>query len=172
MTLATSTRILGLLFALLAGACARPFVASTPVGFVELEHQSREGFDYRSTQPDGLVTAVRVIANEPQGTLAFWSRAIQNQLRETRGYSLLAKRAVTSLDGTPGEQLQFGHDEGQKPHLYVLTLFADQDDIFIMEQGGEKELFERHRPELDAAVANFSIRSGFGRFFSYGGRTE
>ncbi len=161
-----------LLFALLATSCARPFIANTPSGFAELEHQQRVNFDYRATHPDGLVTSVRVIANEPQGSLAFWSRAIENQLRDGRGYSMLGKKAVTSLDGTAGEQLQFGHDEAQKPHLYTLTLFVDQDDIFIVEQGGEKELYEKHRSELDTAVASFSIRSGFARFFSYGGRTD
>jgi len=166
------SRMLLLLATALSCACARPFVASTPAGFVELEHQSRSGYDYRATHPDGLVTAVRVIANSPQGSLAFWSRAIENQMRESHGYSLLAKRVMTSIDGTPGEQLQFGHDEGQKPHIYSLTLFVDRSDIFILEQGGDKELVDRHRAELDAAVASFSIRSGLSRFFSYGGRSE
>ena len=159
---------------LLAGsatlACARPFVATTPAGFLELDHQSNAGYDYRATHPDGLVTSVRVIANSPQGALAFWSRAIENQMRESHGYALLEKRAVTSRDGTAGEQLRFGHDEGQKPHLYRITLFADKDDIFILEQGGSKELMEAHASELDGAVSSFSIRSGLARFFSYGGR--
>jgi hypothetical protein len=153
-------------------ACARPFVATTPAGFLELNNQSNVGFDYRATHPDGLVTSVRVIANKPQGTLAFWSRAIENQMRESHGYSLLARRPMTSRDGTAGEQLQFGHDEGQKPHLYYLTLFADQEDIFILEQGGNKELVERHAAELDSAVTTFSIRTGLARFFSYGGRAS
>ena len=152
--------------------CARPFVATTPAGFLELDNQGDAGFDYRATHPDGLVTSVRVIANKPQGTLAFWSRAIENQMRESHGYSLLAKRTMTSRDGTAGEQLQFGHDEGQKPHLYYLTLFADQEDIFILEQGGDKELVERHASELELAVTTFSIRTGMARFFSYGGRAS
>ena len=166
------TQSLLILMASLCFSCARPFVTNTPSGFAELEQQRHAGFDYRATHPDGLVTSVRVIANEPQAFLSFWSRAIENQMRDSRGYSLLGKKAVTSHDGTPGEQLQFGHDEGQKPHLYTLTLFADQNDIFILEQGGEKELYERHRSELDAVVASFSIRSGLARFFSYGGRTD
>lgn len=171
--MATIHRI-ALVFAtsLCLAACARPFVATTPAGFLELNNQSNAGFDYRATHPDGLVTSVRVIANKPQGTLAFWSRAVENQMRESHGYSLLAKRPMTSRDGTAGEQLQFGHDEGQKPHLYYLTLFADQDDIFILEQGGNKELVERHASELDSAVTTFSIRTGLARFFSYGGRAS
>ncbi len=151
-------------------ACARPFVATTPAGFLELDHQSDAGFDYRATHPDGLVTSVRVISNRPQGTLEFWSRAIETQLRENHGYSLLAKRSLLSRDGTAGEQMRFGHDEGQKPHLYTLTVFADQEDIFILEQGGDKDLVERHASELDAAVSSFSTRSGLARFFSYRGR--
>lgn len=157
---------------MLVAGCARPFVATTPAGFLELDHQGDAGFDYRATHPDGLVTSVRVIANKPQGELAFWSRAIENQIRDSRGYALLEKRAVMSRDGTAGEQLRFGHDEGQRPHLYTLTLFADKSDIFILEQGGSKELMQKHASELDAAVTSFSIRSGLGRFFSYGGRTS
>lgn len=170
--MATTTAISStLLVACLSlSGCARPFVATTPAGFVELDHQRDAGFDYRATHPDGLVTAVRVVANRPKGTLEFWSRAIENQLRAAHGYSLIEKRAVTSRDGTRGEQLRFGHDEGQKPHLYRLTLFADAQDIFILEQGGERELVQRHSSELDAAVSSFSIRSGLARFFSYGGR--
>jgi len=159
------------LVCLLASACARPFVAKTPTGFVELERQNTAGYDYRATHPDGLVTSVRVVANEPRGSLSFWSRAIENQMRETHGYSLLGRRTATSVDGTLGEQLQFGHDEGQKPHLYLLTLFADQDDIFILEQGGDKNLVEQHRSELNAAISGFSIRSGLARFFSYRGHS-
>ena len=169
-----TTHAIALLFAagLSLDACARPFVATTPTGFLELNNQDNTGFDYRATHPDGLVTSVRVIANKPRGTLAFWSRAIENQMRESHGYSLLAKRPMTSRDGTAGEQLQFGHDEGQKPHLYYLTLFADQDDIFILEQGGDKQLVERHASELDSAITTFSIRTGLARFFSYGGRAS
>jgi hypothetical protein len=153
-----------------ATSCARPFVATTPAGFLELDHQDSVGYDYRAAHPDGLVTSVRVIANKPQGALSFWSKAVENQMRQNYGYALLEKRAVSSRDGTAGEQLRFGHDEGQQPHLYAITIFADQQDIFILEQGGAKNLMEKHALELDAAVSSFSVRSGVGRFFSYRGR--
>lgn len=159
------------LLSLVAG-CARPFTVQTPNGFVEVEdkEQGKELFDYRAAHPDGIVTAVKVLRHDPRGDLAFWSRAIQNEMRNFRGYALLEKRPVRSADGVAGEQLRFGIDLGDRPHLYRVTVFLDEDDIFILEQGGRAELVKAHTKELDDAIVSFRIRTGLGRFFSYGGR--
>ena len=75
-------------------ACGRPFVPVTPNGFVELEKPSAQGYDYRAAHPDGIVTAVRVVRNQPEGDLAFWTRAIENQLRQVKGYRLIEQSTV------------------------------------------------------------------------------
>ncbi|MBK8695820.1 MAG: hypothetical protein IPN17_27040 [Deltaproteobacteria bacterium] len=67
----TTLRRLPLLLALslLAPACAS-FHVNTPNGFAELEDDSR--YDYRATNADGVVIAVRVMRNEPEASLEFW----------------------------------------------------------------------------------------------------
>ncbi len=145
-----------LLLALTTVGCGHSFEASTPQGFVELEDQ--EEYDYRATTADGLVIAVRELEHEPKGTQDFWTRAIENQLRQKGGYALLGKHDVTTKTGLKGKQLRFGHDEGGTPYLYVLTLFVTDDTLYLMESGGTKELVERHREQLEWAIQNFRAK--------------
>lgn len=137
-------RAVALAFALatfaLAG-CGRPFDVKTAPGFVELENQ--DPWSYRATTPEGIVVAVRVVEDEGRGDIAFWAQAVTLQLRESSGYALLSAEDVTSLDGTKGRKLTFGHDEDGKPFLYVVTLYTAQERVFVVEAGGEKSAFER-----------------------------
>lgn len=150
-------RAIGLFVVGLAG-CGAAFEASTPPGFVELRGQDDAGYAYRATNADGLVMAVRQVKNDPKGELAFWERAIENQLRQRAGYSLLEKRDTAGAEGVRGRQLRFGHDEGKTPHLYYLTLFVTEKDIILVEQGGTKELVESHASDLDSAIARFRVK--------------
>jgi hypothetical protein len=140
------------------GGCGHAFEVSTPPGFVELKEQQDAGYAYRATSADGLVIAVRQFDNDPKGEISFWEQAIENQLRQRAGYSLLDKRDAKSADGTPGRQLRFGHDEGKTPHLYYVTLFVNDRHIYLIEQGGTKELVEAHAADLDGAVTHFRVK--------------
>lgn len=142
-----------------ASACAVSIV--TPRGFVELDDQAE--YDYRATSADGLVIGVRELDNEPEGELAFWTRAIENQLRRQGGYALLETRDVQSRDGVAGKQLRFGHDEGKVPHLYYVAVFVtpcsftSSCSLALLEVGGTKELVTAQAAEVDAAVASYSV---------------
>ena len=138
--------------------CGYAFEASTPSGFVELKEQQDAGYAYRATSADGLVIAVRQLDNDPKGEISFWEQAIENQLRQRAGYSLLEKRDAKSADGTPGRQLRFGHDEGKTPHLYYVALFVNDRHLYLLEQGGTKELVEAHAADLEGAVARFRVK--------------
>jgi|RhiMethySRZTD1v2_1073278.scaffolds.fasta_scaffold123702_2 hypothetical protein len=144
--------------ALLASAtgCGPSFQAGTPPGFVELEDQTQ--YDYRATNADGLVIAAREIKHEPKGTLDFWTKAIENQMRQRGGYALIETRDVKNAGGVAGKQLRFGHDEGTKPHLYYVTLFVTDSKLYLLESGGTKEQIDRHAAELDWTVQNFRIK--------------
>src|SRR5262245_45291380 len=89
--------------------CGRPFVPATPPGFVDLG--DRYGTDeYRATNPEGTVLGIRAYENDPKGDLAFWSKVIENRLRDT-GYALLDKTQVSNRNGLRGVKMRFGHDE-------------------------------------------------------------
>lgn len=144
--------------ALVTLGCSVPFQAAAPAGFVVLEDQHHQGYDFRATDPDGLVLAVRSIDNDPRGDQQFWSQAIANRLRDMGGYSLLERREVKVKSGHAGVQFRFGHDEGRTPHLYTLTLFVTPDRLFVLEAGGEKKLFESNTAKVDAFVNDFVPR--------------
>ncbi len=139
-----------------AAGCGHSFEATTPPGFVELEDQ--EAYDYRATTADGLVIAVREIDHDPKGEIGFWTRAIENRMRQRGGYALLSTKDVKTGGGLPGKQLRFGHDESGKPHLYTVTIFVTDDHIFLLEAGGTKELVEKQSAELDAFVEKFRAK--------------
>ena len=145
-----------LVLAALVAGCGPSFKASTPPGFVELEDQTQ--YDYRATNADGLVIAVRELDHEPKGQIDFWTKAIENHMRQRGGYALIGSQEVKSADGVPGRQLRFGHDEGNKPHLYYVTLFVTDSKLLLLEAGGAKELVERHSSQLDWAVQNFRVK--------------
>lgn len=148
-------RIALALGALALAGCGNAFTAATPPGFVELDDDSV--YDYRSTTADGLVIAVREIEHEPEGELSFWTRAVENTIRSRGGYAMLGQKSVKNVQGIEGVQLRFGHDEGNTPHLYTVTIFVTDDYIFVLEAGGTKELMERHAAQIDWSVRNFRV---------------
>lgn len=133
--------------ALVVSAC-RPFVPATPPGFVELEDRYGSS-EYRATTADGVVLGIRAFDNEPKGEISFWLRAIENRMRDSGGYALLEKREVSNRGGLKGTELRFGHDEGDEPYLYRLTVFVTDDRVFLLEAGGPRAQMERLSDQID-----------------------
>ena len=149
--LAASLAALALSF---GSGCGPSFQAQTPDGFVELDNDW-DDYDYRATTADGLVIAARAIEHDPEGSEAFWLKAIKNRMRESGGYALISENEVTSADGVRGTQLRFGHDDEGAPHLYYLAVFVTPETIFLVEAGGAKELMIAHEAQITAAVTGF-----------------
>lgn len=141
------------LLAIVAAACGGPQINHpTPKGFVELE--ARGPYGYRAVTADGLVIAARAIEHEPKGEVSFWTKAVANQLRQS-GYALLEERDVQTESGLAGKQLRFGHDEGERPHLYWVTLFVTDANIYVLEAGGTKQQIEASAEQIEWAIKNF-----------------
>ena len=140
--------------AALSAGCGRHFVPATPPSFVDLDDRYGDT-EYRATTADGVVLGVREYENDPKGDLGFWTRAIENRMRQTGGYALLETRKVLARDGMTGTQLRFGHDEGKEPHLYVVTIFASDDFVYLLEAGGSKSEMTRLMPQIDWSVKSF-----------------
>jgi hypothetical protein len=114
-----------------------------------------DNYDYRATTADGLVIGVREVEHDPKGDLDFWVRAIENELRSRGGYALIESKPMKNAQGLSGRQLWFGHDEGQKPHLYMVTLFVTDGWIYLLEAGGTKEQVDKQRQQINWAVDKF-----------------
>ena len=137
-------------------ACGRPFEIRTAPGLVELENQEPQ-YAYRAIAPEGVVAAVRVVDTKGRGDLDFWARAVGLRMHQLDGYALLGQRDVKSGDGTPGKELDFGHDENAKPYLYTLRVFASGTHVFLVEQGGPKAEMERYKGALDWMSASLRL---------------
>ena len=142
-----------LLIALLLGGCHASFVTAAPKGFVELEESG--AYDFRATTADGVVIAVRELDNDPAAELGFWTRAVENAMRQRGGYALLETRDLTTAGGLPARQLRFGHDEVNRPHLYYATLVVAGSALYLLEAGGSKPLVEQQVKAIDAWIQRF-----------------
>lgn len=138
----------------LALAGCRPFAPATPPGFVDLS-DNYSNHEYRSTTADGMVLGVRAYDNKPKGELPFWTKVIENRMRDTSGYALLESKDVKDRNGNAGKQLRFGHDEGAVPHLYYVTIFVNDDHVYVLEAGGTKDLVTKHEPQIAWSIENF-----------------
>ena len=150
-------RVLALGASLAAFASCRPFVPATPPGFVELEDRY-SSTEYRATTADGVVLGIRAFDNEPKGERAFWVRALENRMRDAGGYALIEKRDVKNRGGLTGTEMRFGHDEGDEPYLYRLTIFVTDKRVFIVEAGGSRLQMERQAEQIDWSIKNFLQR--------------
>jgi hypothetical protein len=146
--------VLASALALTALAGCRPFAPATPPGFVDLSESYSNG-EYRSTTADGMVLGVRAFPNKPAGELSFWTKVVENRLRDTSGYALLETKDVKDRNGNAGKQLRFGHDESTIPHLYYLTIFVNEDHVYLLEAGGTKDLVTKHEPQIAWSIENF-----------------
>lgn len=150
---------MGLLVVTLLSVACRPFDINTPDSFVELDEERYSRYDYRATTADGVVVSIRAIDNDRRGTLSFWSEAVRSKLRDSRGYALLEEQDVTSRGGIQGKQMRFGRDDSGHSYRYWVTLFVRSQGrsprVWAIEAGGEDEVFERRREEVERLIAGF-----------------
>jgi hypothetical protein len=152
------TTLLAAFSALGTAACGKPFDVQAAPGFVALENQ--HDFEWRATTPEGVVVGIRVVEDEKRGDLAFWTQAVTLQLRDVTGYALLESADVVSADGTRGRLLKFGHDEDDKPYVYWVAIYPAQSRLFLVESGGQKDLYERARPSIEWTMKSLHVRCG------------
>jgi len=126
-----------------------------PLGYVPLDHAPWP-YDFQAVSPEDSRFTIRSIANEGEGTLAFWVKAVQNQLERNRGYLLRTTADITTASGLRGKELVFDTSSKRVKYLYVVwivphqTLFSTYEKLYVAEAGGEASELE---PELDALRA-------------------
>lgn len=150
-------RPLALLFAaaLALAGCGRPFVPATPGTFTELPGQY--DYDYRAVSADGVVLGIKAHENDPRVDLTYAEKAYELHMRSVGGYALLSKQPVQA-EGVAGVQFRFGHDEGQTPHLYYVTLFVTDRYVYILEAGAPRDIMERYEAPIGWHVQHFRPR--------------
>ena len=137
----------------LAG-CAPSFAFPLPERFVVLEErgEATAGYVQRATTPDGVVVGLRALEHRIEGTLAFWSEAVVRQLRDHRGYAVLAEEAIRAANGQPGRLIRLGRDLDGHAYRYTVAVFVTDDHIWIADAGGREELFAALEPDVERAI--------------------
>jgi hypothetical protein len=138
--------LLGLLLSL--GGCARGFQLQTPDGFAELDDGD---YAYRATSAEGVVIAVRREANDPKANLAFWSAAVDYELRR-KGYTARASKEVKSAEGVPGKQIRYEATREGRPNVLWTTVFVTGKHVVVVEAGGDSAHFERVEADVEKAI--------------------
>lgn len=150
----TTLRRLPLLLALslLAPACAS-FHLDTPGGFAELSDDAH--YDYRATNADGVVLAVRVVRNEPAANLEFWGRVVDERLRRQGYVPASDPGPVQSANGVPGVMFRYGATVGGRAHRYQVAVFVRGRRVYVVEAGGDQEVFDPAAPAVARAFRSF-----------------
>lgn len=147
-------RHLFLTLIVLATGCGRPFDVRTSTRFVELD-EDNDIYEYRATTADGVVIGIRAVEIDPDrgGNLAFWVEAVEQRMRRIGGYALLGKADVRA-GNMRGKQIRFGRDEGERPYRYSVSLFLDDDYLYVVEAGGAQDVFDRSQRDVASLIGS------------------
>lgn len=142
-----------LLVALSLGGCTTTRLA-TPSGFAAQPDAGT--YDYRASDGEGVVLAVRSEKNQLRGDLPFWTSAVDVKLRQA-GYEALAQHDVTSADGHTGRQTQYVIEDGGREIAFWVTLFVTERQVVIVEAGGDSEFFIPKADIVEQAIASLEV---------------
>ena len=141
------------LAALALGGCATTSL-QTPAGFAA--QPDDDHYEYRASDGEGVVLAVRREKNQPRGDLRFWTSALDVKLRQA-GYQALSLEEVASADGIEGRQIRYALSfEGRELSFWV-TLFVTSKRVVIVEAGGDSELFDAKTEAVEQAIASLTV---------------
>jgi hypothetical protein len=150
MTMRRSISIL--IAALVLGGCSTARL-QTPSGFAAHDD---DAYDYRASDGEGVVLAVRSEKNDPQGDLEFWSSAVDVRLRKA-GYAAQDRKDVTSADGHGGRQLRYEVQAEGRTLAFWVTVFVTGRRVVLVEAGGDTELFVPKAKLVEAAIASLQV---------------
>lgn len=135
---------------LLAAGCM-PRSMQVPEQFVPVPEHRLGDFTQRAVSADGVIVGLQVRPNPPQGTLAFWSQATQNELAG-RGYKLVKAEDVKSAAALPGKLLTFSAERSGVAHTYLVGVFVAGKDILLPQAGGKSDAVEPRLPAIRQAI--------------------
>jgi hypothetical protein len=145
LVLAATTSLVG---------CGSGLQMATPDGFAELEDQ--EKYDYRATNSEGVVLAVRREDNNPSGDLAFWSGALDAHLLRA-GYKAVSAKPVEAPDGLKGTQLRYSIERNGREHAFWLTVFVTDTEVITIEAGGDIAFFDGVEKSVTQAITTLRV---------------
>jgi hypothetical protein len=118
----------------------------------------------RSTDELKLIAAdesklwVREFADEDEGDLEFWAKALRTDLADNRGYTLIEERDVRGAGGLAGKEWLFEVSTRGEAHRYLVTLFVIEglfeNTIRVSEFVAARSRFDEYLDNVRRAVAS------------------
>jgi hypothetical protein len=130
-------------------ACSSSARLTPPSSFAEIEAK-KEPYVYRATTAKGVVVAARVEKNEPRGNLDFWAEAVDLRVKKD-GFQGEAAKSVTGASGLPGKLLRYSKVENGRTVRYVVTVYATDKHVYVVEAAGDSERFDPLAAEVERA---------------------
>lgn len=126
-----------------------------PAGYVKVDPPWDARF--KAVSAEGSALTYRVEQNPENGDLAFWEKAITNQLVEVRGYQRTAREEIRNRNGTPGVQMTFDYNQVGVEYVYVLGLYVRWGSVHVIEAAGPKDKFTTDQPEISKAIRDWPL---------------
>jgi len=136
---------------LLAGLSGCLPMMNLPRDFIHVEQKDLGDYAIRGVSADGVVVALRSRPNMDNGTLAFWAKAMTNEMTG-RGYKLISSEDVTSNSHLPGRMLTFSVHSRGAPFTYMLAVYVRKDAVLIAEVGGRAEAVKAVEADIQESL--------------------
>ncbi len=142
-------------------ACQSPATPSwrvtTPPGFVAIPSQNLRTANavYKAVAADGAVIVMRIQRQQPEGDLAFWAAALENELRFQRNYELIDQDDVMTQDG-PARVLYFRTGYDDEAFRYTLAVFVAQDTVVTIEAAAPLTHYDHHSLAITDTIRSLS----------------
>jgi len=135
--------------------CGKAFEA--PDGYVMLPSPS---YYYRAeaVSADGVYLGLREARASEEGDLAFWTKAVRNEVEQGRGYVFVSEAETRSADGTAGKRMEFTANLQGREFGYLVALWVTGKEVHVAEAGGAKEKFDVDRGKLEKALGTVRLK--------------
>lgn len=120
-----------------------------PPGYLKIQ----PGVNYaeRYLSVEGNVIAVRAEPNPKGGTLDYWAQAIQKEMVDVAGYTLVKCDPIKASAGE-GRLIEFSANVGDVPHTYWVAVFVNWQRILVVEAGGKADKMAADRAAIVKAI--------------------
>jgi hypothetical protein len=150
----TRSIIFTLTAALLLGTGCETIEYQKPEGFAEYK---RKGKEIKAISADGVVIKVSMIKNDPYGDSRMWMESVNLSLKG-RGYKKLSSREISAGSSLKGVYTEYIYRHYGRNYIYSLTLFADGEQLYLVESGGIESYYKKRRDSILAAIK--SLKKG------------
>ncbi|MDH4129345.1 MAG: hypothetical protein OEV44_11350 [Spirochaetota bacterium] len=128
----------------------------TPEGFVQY---TKERNYYKGISSDGIVIKshrVEQNSSEKSTDINLWSKEMAIVFK-SKGYVNEKTEKIQTINGLKGSYTEYSLFHNGEVYLYAISLFTDDDDLYLVEVGGQKKYFDKRREAIMKAIKSLQV---------------